>query len=84
MGIFNLGGIAGAYSTGIPKQKSSFWNKLKGGISSFEKEYNAYPPLNVAGQNAGLYPKAMIKKNNLPLYIGIGTVALIGIYFIMK
>ena len=84
MGIFNIGGIASAYSTAVT-QKTSFWNKLKGGMSSFEKEYKQYPPQNVTAKSTGVtYKTAQIKKNNMLLYIGGGGLALLIVYLIMK
>ena len=84
MGIFNIGGIASGYSTGVT-QKTSFWNKLKGETSSLEKEYKNYLPQNKpAGQQVTNFAAIPIKKNNMLLYVGLGGIALVAIYLIMK
>ena len=87
MGIFNLGGIASAYSTSAVSviSKPSIWDKLKGGLSSFEQEYRNYMPQNKpAGQQVTNFASIPIKKNNVLLYVGLGGIALVAIYLIMK
>ena len=84
MGIFNIGGIASAYSTGIT-QKTSFWNKIGKTASDFEKTYHTYRPQNKsAAQSVTSFAAVPIKKNNMLLYIGGGGLALLIVYLIMK
>ena len=85
MGIFNPGGMIGAYSTLGVVSKPSIWDKIGKEVSSFEKEYKQYPPQNTTAKSTGVtYKTAQIKKNNMLLYIGGGGLALLIVYLIMK
>lgn len=85
MGVLNFGGIASAFSTNVTSQKKPFWDTVKTGLSSFEKSYRQHPPQNTTAKSGGIYYQAPVaKKNNMMLFLGLGGVALVAVFLIMK
>ncbi len=80
MGIFNIGQIAGGFQI----QKPSFWQKVKGELSVFEKSFNQYPP-DIGGEKTPAihYVASPVKKSKTTiLLIGGGIACVLAIMFL--